>query len=720
MSVIIDLKNLGETKLTGVSIVSNSRAADTATLSFVGEVAGVAFGHEVTLKNGNEVLFHGYAVEEPEYQISATGTRGTAKLANIVSLMATVPYTEDQSLKAFILGLKDVSRSRRMVSAAAVVRHLLESGMVKPGGGAANETYEVNFDSTIRCPVGSGSQTCWGLVEDCLHWLPGVVTWYNPATRCLTLRDAATGQSIMLDITNNKATKGGNTLFTFAGFSEAAFRPRYDLQPPVVGLSWDGVVGLEDYVLPEGGDLRRPWAFRFQVPKLGGSRAIADSPAAKQEAQSATQPSMLVKGRLVPEGGWANEGNMKEKTSVGDSTWHEFWKGFSAMAPLAKTSVACLSYGRAIFEPTPVEEAFPPGDLADDNEVPENYEAFKAGSMDKLYVLYQGQFPASSKSRDNVKGLKFCKGKLKQYVWLTSAYTGELKEDEWREFFSGSHKVVLNEGAKAKNTRYALLELNAVFINRRRKKYQVGTNQLSDNDEDYEEDDSSGGTTGGVVTYDDYIQAATDYYNSTRKLFWDGSITLHGVKGYSPAMLDGANLNISSEDNIIPLDWSLMETPIVRAEYDPWRETLTLTTGSPEILNIDERVQRTLLGRQSNLNSGTSFANTPTSAGSDNGSGGTDEEDDESGFPMVSPGISAQTVVVKTSRPLNPFELYKDEDGKWYINEGTLVAPGGKAIAFETTDITEKISDNPAGFRFSVRAERVGGEWQAVIRTQKK
>ena len=160
-----------------------------------------------------------------------------------------------------------------------------------------------------------------------------------------------------------------------------------------------------------------------------------------------------------------------------------------------------------------------------------------------------------------------------------------------------------------------------------------------------------------------------------------------------------------------------MNTPIVQAEYDPQHRTLTISTGSPEILSIDERVQRTLLGRQSNLNSGTSFVDPPSNSAS--GGGGGSSDDDET-YPMIGPSISAQAVATKTGKPLNPFQLYADDDGKWYLNEGTLPAPGGKVVNFETTEVTDIVGGDP-DVKLSVRVEREKGtqNWVAVIRKRK-
>lgn len=707
----IDVSELYNDGCREVRITSCSRAADTAELSYMLEDmnadAPFSLGDEVTLTDGDTVLFHGYLADEPTVSISAESIECNVKLSNIVAFIAATPYTEDQSFYGMWL------QRSRMASAKSLISLALNTGMVRLGGSSANEGFSVNFDSNIKCPVGSGSQTCWDVVESCLHWVPNAVTWYNPTARLLTFRTAEGGSVLKVDLLQNKVKSGERELFTFAGCSSASFQSRRDLRPPVVALTWTGakLATMRDIVIPSFGVVRSPFSFLYQIPNLGGG-SVAESPEQKMQVQQAASQTMLVKGRHVPDG-WKTSGNMKEGTGAYE-TWRDFWVGFSAMDALSekKTSVGCLVFGTAIFEPVPVDDAFPKGnDLADDTEQPENYEAFKPSDMQKLYVLYQGQFPASSKAKDNVGGLKFCKGKLKQYVWLKEGkYAGTLPAKEWQEFFSGSFVAV--ENGKKVQTRYALLELDAIFINRRRKKFQLGTNKLDQSDEDYKEDENESGSATDEATYNDYVNAATDYYNATRKVYYDGSIVMHGVEGYDPSELGGM-LNVSGARK----EWESMNTPIVQAEYDPQHRTLTISTGSPEILSIDERVQRTLLGRQSNLNSGTSFVDPPSNSAS--GDGGGSSEDDET-YPMIGPSISAQAVVTKTGKPLNPFQLYADDDGKWYLNEGTLPAPGGKVVNFETTEVTDIVGGDP-DVKLSVRVEREKGtqNWVAVIRKRK-
>lgn len=712
----VEIKELSNLFGASIEISSCSRAADTADITFrlndIDSASPWGFGDEVTLTENGSVVFHGYVTEEPDISIDTSGITCRITLSNIVALMDAVPYIEPQSFDGL------VKNEARLVSASDIISSLLSHGMVLPNGEAASEAYEtINLGHMVICPTGSGSQSCWSLVNSCLHWVPNAVSWYNPETRLLSFRTADQGETLTLDLKAGQMRKGGQILFSFEGFSEANFKPRHDLCPPAVGLIWQGYNKTKIYA-DEGATLRQPWAFCFQVPERVGSPMNEPMPPEEaRRAQLATQKTMTVQGYKVPDG-WANEADMKSPADGAPKLWHDFWCHYSAMDPLKKTNVSCLSFGAAVFEPVSKDEAFPKETELDgqENEQPDNYEEFSAGKG-AIYALYEGQFPASSKKRDNVKDLKFCKGKLKQYVFVTDSYVGTLSQEEWQEFFSGSANVTIN-GQKGK-ARYALLELEGVFINRRKKKYQEGTNKLDKSDIDFspenEETENNDYEWGGA-TDAEYEKAAADFYAATRKLYYDGSISLRGVSGYNPAQLAGANVDIIGARN----EWVGMNSPVVRADWNPQFKMLTISTGSPEILTIDERLERMMIGRQTNYGAGTSFANPPSATQEKPGEDGSEETTNSRSFPMVSPSISASVSVTKSGRTLNPFEMYSTGSGeskKWYLNEGVLVAPGGRFVNFETTEITEIVNEFPND-KISVRAERKKGtnEWEAVVR----
>lgn len=494
---------------------------------------------------------------------------------------------------------------------------------------------------------------------------------------------------------------GENEIFHFAGYSSASFRERLDLCPPVVSVGWPDM-GKEFIFPKEATSSRLPWAFRFEIPSSGGV-FDPENPAQARAVQKAVAPKMTVSGFKVP--AWRIDGKLTEQSTGKPGEFLAFWKRWFPL--LGKLPYTGLVFGNLIFEPVAGEIAFPADEESGDSMIPANYEAF-SNTAKSIYVLNEGSFPASTESRDNLSGLNFCKGRLKQMIWhdrsvdLTQYATAE----ELYNFFTGTAKLA-QRTTVPKKCRFVQMELEAVFIDRHRKKFKVGTNELMDGDPDYEEPESDDGGGGGGASYDMYRDAAEDYYNATRQLFYDGEITLHGVKGYSPGQLQGAILNITGGRS----EWESMATPVVQAEWSPFRKTLTLSTGSPEILTLDERVQRMQLGRQSAAGAGTSFAQPPSASGGAS-SGGEDEEKD---FPMISPNISVSTVTTKEGKPLNPLSLFADGNS-WKLSEGVIPLPGGKVLNFEEKDVTDIVAANPgAKLRVYPKYDRTTRQWEARV-----
>ncbi|MBR2145768.1 MAG: hypothetical protein IJ956_09535, partial [Akkermansia sp.] len=228
--------------------------------------------------------------------------------------------------------------------------------------------------------------------------------------------------------------------------------------PPVVALR-----GRYEFTLPAGASIYQPGAFVYHVPKKEVSAGGGGVESAA--VQRAGGEWNVVKGYEVPPGWQTVNGgeavDMRVAVSGAPGLHHEFWARY--LPEIRKTNVSCLAFGPAVFEPMPVAVAYP--EAEEDNEVgtlagvvkwrpplleskngPANYKEFKSGEDKKLYVCYEGQFPASSESRGNVSGLKFCRGTLRQYVWLKSKYTGVLAGTEVTAFFAGSMKVTGADG----------------------------------------------------------------------------------------------------------------------------------------------------------------------------------------------------------------------------------------------------------------------------------
>lgn len=690
----VDISALHEAGCTGLELTAASRAADVVQLEFVSDVVGAVpvpwvHGDCVTLVDGEVVLARGWVLDSG-VQLGAESFDFSVQLGNVVALMDAVPYAEGQGFRGYV---QDESR---LVSAAEMVGLLARAGAKAPGGSDSGDAVVVDFEASIKCPTGSGSQSCWSLVDDVLHWVPDAVSFYEPGARRLTFCRAGGRGDAVVDVGAGEVrVPGGDdgdlVVARFGRVESAAFRPRYDLRPPVVGMVWSAAGFRQEYVLPAGGDLRQPWAFLYELPEVGGAGMGEElTEAQKGVVRDATAQRMEVEGLPVPVG-WVSSGNMREASTGQPKVAYDFWCRW--FPELKKTGIGCLQFGQAVFEPVDVDVAFPPvegGVTSADGTVetgqPANYEEFGEETQ-RIYVLNKGEFPASAEKRENVSGLSFCQGVYKQYVWLKADYIGSLTEEERKEFFKGSWNVQLADGRHA--TRYALLTLRAVFIDRHHKRYKTGTNKLLDGDDDFSADDEEdeepeeGGDV--TVTTADYKQAVEDYYAATRRLLWDGSVCLTGVTDVRLSELVGRTLCVTG----LRPEWELMGTPVQAVAWRPFEGQLVLQTGSTELLTVDERVERMQLGRRGLLGGGSSLPpdGEPDVPVDPEEPVVPDEEAGESPA-MVAPSIAANQEAKAEGRPLNPFEVFQDGE-RWFMNEGVWPAYG-ELIQFPTTDVTDK------------------------------
>lgn len=795
----VDFSELHGMGCTGVELTVASLAADVVRLEFVSDVVGAVpvpwrHGDRVTLMDGDVVQARGWVLDAG-VEVQAGGYEFSVELGNVVALMDAVPYAEGQGFRGY------VQDETRLVSAAEMVGVLARAGAKAPGGGDSGDAVVVDFDAEVRCPTGTGSQSCWSLVGDVLRWVPDVVSFYEAGERRLSFCRGGERGRLVLDVPRGRlevrrfvsgavrATgwlrisnpwpgsgvayeiggvlrdpnvygggycsakqwvemlnddddlpvvaevdseddslvrlvakvpgvagngialrwlEGAGFSFSgdfltggadevvdvelvgrFGGVGRAGFRPRYDLQPPVVGMVWADSAGVRrEFVLPEGGDLRQPWAFLYEVPEVGAAGGLGDVLTPQQERllQVAAGQRMEVLGVRVPRG-WVNSGDMRQEADMVVGEVYGFWRRF--FPQLGRTGLGCLRFGQAVFEPVGVDVAFPPPEEGDDAVPagqPANYEEFQAGKGD-IFLLHKGQFPASAEARDNVSGLRFCHGVLKQYVWLGSEYVGTLSEAERREFFCGSWSVRLEDGSRH-GTRYALLTLRGVFINRRRKCFATGTNSLQEGDDDFSAGDEGatedGGAGGDVVTLRDYREAVRGYYEATRRLLWDGGIQLLGVEGVRLARLVGCGLRVLG----LRGEWEDMDSPVQQVVWRPFEGVLDLSVGSAEVLSVDERVERLRLARVMARGAGLTLPPEESDADDEVGDGDSGEEDDgDSGFAMVAPSVCATQAATVEGRPLNPFEVFQEGE-RWFMNEGVFPAPGG-LLEWPTTDVTE-------------------------------
>lgn len=474
---------------------------------------------------------------------------------------------------------------------------------------------------------------------------------------------------------------------------------------------------------PDGASPYAPGAYIVEVPddprtelpagQVGERESLETVRAAVREAnrqRENAQSWMMVKGWKLP-AGWrvATPGTNLKEAAGNQAAWKGFWQRFSAFAVL-KGITGGVEFGQPGFFPLAAQDAYPNTDdtpafdpsrqigggvlgpsIKEESNVPANYRVFTPA--DNVHLHIEGSFPASSKARGNVSGLRFCKGTLKAYVWTTGKVQG-ITAEEANTFFEGTCKV----GGKMR--RYTCLELkDAVFINRSRKRYQTGTNRNAPGDPDYNQD-RDGGRSWYAGAYEeeepqadpeltsaDYIEAAREYWAACQAAGGNGEstdISLARVKGFDAGM--------TVDDIFSALQ---LATPQGSINYDAGSRTLEVTasTGTRDVLGLEDLLTRRKAEKEAawadtyekkqeeteRERQDPAQPLTPTQI---------DEAAAKTSYPMVSPSIHASNGIGKTGIPLNPFQIYA-EGGKWYMNEGIIASPAGPLV-FETQDITDK------------------------------
>lgn len=488
---------------------------------------------------------------------------------------------------------------------------------------------------------------------------------------------------------------------------------------------------------------RESW--EYDPTKEGARRDILRQAERDNRLREDTQKWMTVKGTPIPAGLAVAGGAVKMNIPhVKDrEKWQRFWAQFGAFKVLGEITEG-FAFGKPYFFPIAAEEAYPT-----DGGAPEFEEATRIGALrppvrefsnvpanyklltpsDNMHLLVEGSFPASSKAGGNVGGLHFCKGCLKQYVFVDGNLEGITKEQA-TAFFKGSYKF------KGKTRRFTCLKVEGTFIDRRRKRFQEGTNKRAPEDPDYNED-IDGGRGWHVIgerTEDDpepqqglskadYIAAAKEYLAACGNMGTAGrteEISAHvvggdfdpgltvddvfAVLGMAPAASGGYSYESSSREvtargsagqaaNFELEDFLTRRRAVKEAAWLDWKER------HKDAVEAKERERDTAGGAEP-----PEYPLTPLEW---------QAEREKDNYPMVSPSISASAGVSNEDAPLNPFQVYADGE-KWFINEGEMASARYGVLKFPTTEITSIWQANRS---FYVKvAPKSGGGWKLVVK----
>lgn len=450
---------------------------------------------------------------------------------------------------------------------------------------------------------------------------------------------------------------------------------------------------------------------------------------------------MLVKGSPVP-AGWVlgTAGVRLDRAFAGPrERWRRFWAQFGAFERLADlgeapgAAVPAWAVGQPVFFPVDAAAAYPPEDAPvfaeakvplgrplapatrETSNVPANYKVLGPG--DNVHLLVEGSFPASSKAGANVGGLRFFKGCLMQYFFVGDAgnITGWTRQ-ELDEFFEGTCEI------NGVQVRYTCLKVEGVFINRRKKRFQVGTNRQAPGDPDFNED-RDGGTgwfrigeveeeeeLSAELGLEDYVQAAEEYWRAAQDAGTDGSVQV------DVARVRGFNADATLDDVFAALGLEGVQGSMSYSAA-AGRLSVSCTGSQRDALGIDDFLQRIQAEKQERWleQYEREFEELEGDRREDEQGapdwGAMQDEKEKRSYPMVSPSIQASKGVEKAGRPLNPFQVFMDGNTV-YINGGVLPVPGG-AIYCDKKEIPTSLWQKNRHFYVKAEYDRAEGKWVA-------
>lgn len=496
---------------------------------------------------------------------------------------------------------------------------------------------------TVLCPVSSGTTTCAGLLSQAMDWQPGAVLTqrYSP-TQVLRLGMVDESDVLTLDAKEDKLT-------------DVRMQPRADLVPPVCAL-----VGGAHLVLPEGADVRTPGAYVVAVPAqpnswLGGRKET-------------------VRGLLIPTRSeyTARFGKQMQPESIDATTKAfilAFWPEYAGLIDKLDADVCYVST-------LPVENLQWPGSELDPDAdgAPTNYDTdLQAWSQlaPNVCVHTAGSFPASATRSKNVSGLKWCRAELNMNVSISASVEAEMTKEE-RLMVQALLPGIIPKGTSGtsgtgRQGRYAQLTLSCNLINTKQRIFDTSTNELLAGDVDYTAPDES-----SSVRVQSYVDAMTAYYNQSRDVWTQGSVTLihDGVR--NPAEMTGRCLQIYGLNEA----WASMKALVRSVVWDLSEGTVSLDVGPRGLSEFGELLEIQEAGRRT-----TRFMQR-RGLGVDTLD--TDALLESEANMVVGADISASQSVERGGTWRKPFSIWLDEENTAWL-EGGRITRGNRVLEIPTT-----------------------------------
>ena len=649
----IELSRLQELSATSLQLTYNTDAADTLSLTLrpenYAELPLQALDR-LTVTDGERIVFSGVVpmgancaaeaaqgetvdieLQSDYYVLDHTvyaklNSKGEAVFSRLPSNKKTLPLSELCSIVDSWLGTYLPSRLRCFSSAI------------------------------IPTPASNGTAPCSSLLGDGMRWAPDavVVQRYGEQNTLTVAKPAQLGEPLVLSPSTHP-------------LQSVSLTARHDLVVPVCAL-----VGGVHKTWPDGADIRELGAFVYAVPVEPQNPDEAPSNGA---GSSPASQKMVIKGLAIPERRIFESGPAEYNTTpiIGDSNVAKFIRAFF---PEYSPFIPYMEAGACLVEAVSkddLEAELEESNPDEDAKVPANYEddvnSWAVGDSG-VYVLTQGSFAASSQSRKNLRGLRWCKATL-SIVLCVKARPSDVPPDMFataEELFPGRRKKDKVKYAYVRKT------LTCNLINRRYRVYDPARNAPCSSDPEYspeqdrpEEEDTP--------TAADYKAAMSQYFHAASKLQHEGSVSMLYDGSLNPAELTGRWLRVEGMRDA----WATMQAVIRSVSWDYGQKKLSLSVGPRSVMGFSEYLERRVIAR----NRGRDKAQQEALAFDPRDEEAQAEEENEM---SVSPSISAGTDSTSTGRWVKPFTLFTNPETKKLTLKGGTFTRKGQSYTVEDTE----------------------------------
>lgn len=682
--ITLDVQDLRDMQCESGSLDLQSMDASSLSLTFArmdGEfLRRWVYGERLRLTRGGKTIFEGW-IRDIEHSISAASNRVTVTAADKWDDDGKNIYFASESTTSGYIGKATPSST---VYVADTVRDVL---MI---GGANIVTSPGTMSEMV--PFASSSETRQNLTKKIGRWVPNLISrteWDKPPgsdeeAKKVIIATPREYPPVVIDI---------DDIVT----ETIQLKPRYDLCPSSVTIirHWTDSLGYNHtttWTVPEGGNPHAVDAYVFETNDTaqGDNEEVEDKwgkdpgTSTGSGTNSANTPQrMTIKGRYVPD-----EEAIKEGWTTNEKFWGEYYPILNGLGKALKWE--------KMRQEWKVYDQDEPGSGASDSEAakaenrkPWNYGEDINTNSRLRYVLFEGEIS------DKMKSVRWVNATLEGYVTLIPDNI-PAGHDLWRlaKFFrddDGSDDF--QESATSKKALRRILTLDCVLIDRFQASFLETAEcpEVDSAQEDYPTDEDKEEAEKEIPA--DYAAAAQAYYNATRDLQYDGSITIRQTPETAVNYL-GCHLSIKGG---LP-EWAAMRTIVQGVSIDLMTDSVSLTLGSrdqefetPKARNLtkeareiteDERTSGNMAG-----SGGGSLADTNR----------TEEEKKEArgkknrpSSPAIGPKLDTRDDPIEYHR--RPFEIttkaagYKTEEGHVYGTYGDPVKVEAKELSPEVSD----------------------------------